>query len=206
MPRYVIGAFAIALTAGHAHLWAGITPYSTRSAFNTAAGPLGIEDFESFTPTENAFLGTYFDFGAFYAMNESNSTAAGGDIRWPGTVNGSVEIVGSIFIGGAQFHMIFDQPITALGFDADNLADQRFDDIIFNNTAGDIVQVHDAIDEVRFWGFISDTPFTSITIRQTGGLNQDGFRFDDIAYSIPSPAGVPMLVSALLVRLRRHRA
>lgn len=184
---------------------AAITQYSTRVAFNAAAGPLGLQDFESFTPAENAFLGAFFDFGDFSAMNESNSTSAGGDIRSPGAVNGSVEIVGSIFINGARFIMTFDQPITALGFDADNLADQRFDDIIFNNADGNTVPVHDAIDQVRFWGFISDTPFTSITIRQTGGTNQDGFRFDNIAYSVPAPGTAGVLCGLALFTGRRRR-
>lgn len=200
-------ALAMVCTASvSAH--AVITSYSTRATFNAAAGALNLQDFESYTPATNIFLGTPYDFGDFSALNDANT--GGGTIRFPGLVNGSIEIEGSIRIGGAEFHLTFDYPITAIGFDADNLADQRFDDLIFNNSSGDVVGIHDSADRVRFWGFISDTPFTDLTIRQTGfgsgGGTTDGFRFDDMAYSAPAPGAAVVGLMAWACHRRRRRA
>lgn len=186
---------------------ASITQYSTRAAFNSASGATVIQSFNSFAPTVNAFNGHAFDFGDFSAINGVNSSA-GGSIVSPGVVNGSVEILGVTKIANAQITFTFDFPITALGFDADNFADQRFESLIFDNAAGDTVVVFDAVDQVRFWGFTSDTPFTTLTVRQTGfsagGTNSDGFTIDDVTYT-PTPGAAALLGLGGLVASRRRR-
>ncbi len=199
----VTGTLALS-SAAHA----SITQYSTRATFNAASGATVIQSFNSFTPTVNAFNGHSFDFGDFSAIDGVNSSA-GGSIVSPGVVNGSVEILGVVGIGRGELTFTFDFPITALGFDADNLADQRFDTLIFDNAAGDTVVVFDAVDQVRFWGFISDTPFTTFTIRQTGfsagGSNSDGFTIDDVTYT-PTPGAAALLGLGGLMASRRRRS
>ncbi len=202
----VIVALAGALCA-HATVSAAITSYSSRAAFTSAAGSVSTQDFNSFAAQANAFEGVSFDFGDFSALNGVNASN-GGDITSPGDVNGTTAIAAYLGIGGSQFSMTFDHPITALGFDANNVADQRFDDFLFNNGAGDVVAVHDPIDQTRFWGFISDTPFTTLTVRQVsfgaGGTSTDGFRVDDVTYSVPSP-GVVVVLGAAGTLWRRGR-
>lgn len=199
-----VGGLAALCTTSHA----AIIQYSSRAAFDLAAGPTLLQDFESFIPASNAFHGVSFDFGDFAAFNDANS-AGGGHIAAPGVINGSAEILGVVTLAGAQFRLTFDFPIVALGFDTFNLADQRFDDLVFNNSTLDVVSVHDPIDQTRFWGFVSDTPFTTITIRQTGfgagGGDTDGFRIDNVAYT-PAPSGaVALLGAAAVASLRRRR-
>jgi hypothetical protein len=59
----------------------------------------------------------------------------------------------------------------------------------------------------EFWGFISDTPFTSVQLVGGGGTNQQNYCLDDMVYSqVPEPgtlclAGVGLL--GLLVVRRR---
>ena len=188
---------------------ASITQYSNRAAFESAAGTFVVEDFESFGPTNNAFYGTACDFGDFAAENDTTSGGVGGDIVATGAINGSIEIVGVVTLSGGEFRLTFDSPIIALGFDTYNLADQRFDDLVFDNASGDVIAVHDPIDQTRFWGFISDTPFTSMTIRQTGfgvgGGSTDGFRFDNVTYT-PSPGAMfPIALLMLAHQTMRSR-
>ncbi len=189
---------------------ATVVQYSSRAAFSGAAGALDAQDFESFAPTPGAFRGVSFDFGRFSAINQVVTTAPNaGSIIAGGLVNGTNEIVCSVALSGQTFRITFDHAITAFGFDASNLADQRFDNLEFNNTAGDVIAVHDAIDQTRFWGFISDTPFTTFVVRQTGfgsgGGATDGFRIDNMAFTaVPMPTAI-LLAAPALAALAAHR-
>ncbi len=193
---------AVLLMCG-AHAPAAIVQYSSRTLFGSAAGSTTTESLNSFAPQVNAFENVWFDFGDFSGRNGTN-TSFGGDITNLGTIDGTIEIWGFLKIGGATLEFVFDSPITAIGFDANNLADQRYVDIIFDNADGDVVAVHDPVDQIRFWGFVSDTPFTSITFRQTGfdpgiGTDMDGILFDNFEYSaaiVPLPGGAAMACAA----------
>jgi hypothetical protein len=201
MNRTILFVSTFSLTIAATNADAVIVSYSNRPLLNAAAGALTTQNFNSFPPGTNVFLGVPYDFGDFSALNDANP-AGGGDIINPGTVNGSTEIVGTSTLAGAKFTLMFDFPITALGFDALNLADQRNDNLIFNNATADVVAILDPVDQTRFWGFISNTPFTTFTIQQigfiAGGGPTDGYRIDDVTYST---AAVPEVSSFLLVGL-----
>jgi hypothetical protein len=50
-----------------------------------------------------------------------------------------------------------------------------------------------------FWGFISDTPFTSVKLMGGGGSNQQSYQLDNMVYSpVPVPAAVWLFGSGLL--------
>lgn len=208
--KNILGFFvtSFALSSGAT---AAITQYSSHAAFQSATGPLSVQDFESFASASGIFRGVAFDFGDFSGFNGANTGSAfGGDILSPGSVNGSTEIFGVVKIGAADFVLTFDAPIYAIGFDCDNLADQRTDHIIFNNAQSDVVVVTDPIDQVRFWGFVSDTPFTTFTIRlvthSVGGSPTDGFTIDDLCHTpVPSPGGAGLVLLALPIVTRRRR-
>lgn len=209
--RSAVAAAAILALICPLHASSAIVQYSSRAAFTAAAGAVTIEDFESFTPNATAFRNTIFDFGDFTGYNGPHSgTGFGGDIYAPGTVNGSTDIIVVLGTSGARLDLVFDYPITAIGFDAEQMADQRHDEILFNNLAGDVVPVTDPIDQVRFWGFISDTPFTTFTMRQTGwgtgGGPTDGFHIDDLTYNVPEPGAAAFMIVALLAAYRRRNA
>ncbi|MDX2458330.1 MAG: VPLPA-CTERM sorting domain-containing protein, partial [Gammaproteobacteria bacterium] len=51
----------------------------------------------------------------------------------------------------------------------------------------------------EFFGFISDTPFTSVKLIGGGGSNQQNYSLDDMVYSaVPVPAAVWLFGSGLL--------
>ncbi|MCG8589583.1 MAG: PEP-CTERM sorting domain-containing protein [Proteobacteria bacterium] len=189
---------------------AAIIQFSDRATFEAAAGAVTVQDFEGFAPQADAFEGAPFDFGDFSAFNDPNGFS-GGDIAVPPVANpefGTTNVIfGATFIGGTIFQLTFDSPISAIGFDGGELADQRTDQVIFDNTAGDVVTISDSVDQLRFWGFISDTPFTTFTISQigfgAGGGNGDGFSVDNLTYAVPEPA-TGLLVALGLALLRRR--
>jgi hypothetical protein len=58
-----------------------------------------------------------------------------------------------------------------------------------------------------FWGFISDTPFTSVELIGGGGTNQQNYRLDNMVYSqVPEPGTLWLLSGGLigLVASRRR--
>lgn len=58
----------------------------------------------------------------------------------------------------------------------------------------------------EFWGFISDTPFTSVKLVGGGGTNQQNYRLDDMVYSpIPEPTTLSLLTLLGGLAMSRHR-
>ena len=56
-----------------------------------------------------------------------------------------------------------------------------------------------------FWGFISDTQFTSVKLAGGGGTNQQNYNLDDMVYSqVPEPATMSLLALGALAMIRRH--
>ena len=59
----------------------------------------------------------------------------------------------------------------------------------------------------EFWGFVSDTPFTSVTLVGGSGSNQQNYSLDDMVYSpVPEPATLSLLAAGLgglLIRRKR---
>jgi hypothetical protein len=50
----------------------------------------------------------------------------------------------------------------------------------------------------EFWGFVSDTPFTSVELIGAGGTNQQHYSLDDMVYSpLPEPGILWLLASVL---------
>lgn len=56
-----------------------------------------------------------------------------------------------------------------------------------------------------FWGFISDTPFTSVKLVGGGGSQQQNYRLDDMVYSqVPEPATMSLALLGGLATMRRR--
>ncbi|NJM54721.1 MAG: PEP-CTERM sorting domain-containing protein [Verrucomicrobiae bacterium] len=63
---------------------------------------------------------------------------------------------------------------------------------------------------IRFFGIVSDNPFTSITITGPGLTTGDGVVFDQTSFVVPEPRSALLLLTgslaALILRWRRHPA
>lgn len=62
----------------------------------------------------------------------------------------------------------------------------------------------------EFWGFISDTPFTSVKLIGATGSNQQHYQLDDMVYSpVPEPGTLSLLLAGALIgisfAIRRRR-
>jgi hypothetical protein len=58
----------------------------------------------------------------------------------------------------------------------------------------------------EFWGFVSDTPFTSVQLVGGSGTNQQNYRLDNMVYSpVPEPATMGLLALGGLAVIRRRR-
>ena len=59
----------------------------------------------------------------------------------------------------------------------------------------------------EFWGFISDTPFTSVQLIGGSGTNQQNYSLDDMVYShVPEPTAMSVLaLGGLSMVLRRRK-
>lgn len=58
----------------------------------------------------------------------------------------------------------------------------------------------------NFWGFISDTPFTSVKLVGSTGDNQQNYSLDDMVYApIPEPASLALLGMSMMALVRRRR-
>ncbi|MEQ9411330.1 MAG: PEP-CTERM sorting domain-containing protein [Fuerstiella sp.] len=195
---------------------AAVIKYDSLSTFDANAGVVQTEDFNAFAPASGLFLASTFDFGDFSVIVTTDSPALGveGSVIGSGLVNGTVELgLGVEDDSSTETRFEFDQAITAFGFDAYDLADAgRVASLSFNNVSADSVSIADPLNgNTRFWGFVSDTPFTTISFTQVSGA-ADGFRLDNLVYSantaaVPEPGSlILMSVGAIsLIGYRRRQ-
>jgi hypothetical protein len=191
-------------------------PQSAASAANFvgAAGPLSLLTFEglapgavaSFSPAAGVTLSrTGDDYGA--NLTGVNNTTFG-------TVFGfNVTAGGATWFGAPEGTMTFtfDSPITAWGAFTTGTQTQFGPEILasFDNGTPQLMSIPpNSGGGVQFIGFISDTPFASITLSKvTGG---DAWGIDDVYYTTqatPEPATAALLAAGLLgLAARRRRA
>ncbi len=195
----------------------GAFPQSAASAagFVGAAGSLSLLTFEglapgavaSFSPAAGVTLSrTSTDFGANYTG--VNNTMAGG-----AAFGFNVTPGGATWFGAPAGTMTFafDSPVTAWGaFLTGTQASVAPETLAnFNNGAPQVVSIpSNSSGGVQFIGFISDTPFSSITLTNT---SNDAWGIDDVYYTTqtatPEPATAALLAAALLgLAARRRRA
>lgn len=162
---------------------AATTVYTDRAAFDLATGAnLTLEDFndrslDGFTLTSNS------------AQIIRNST-----LRDRPTA------------AGATTTYNFGSGISAFGADFDLSPGGSGNGLRFVLSTGEIVSQELSAPYVGFWGFVSDTFFTSVRVEAGSGPgiaethNVDNFSFGiaDPVAPIPLPAGLPLLFSALL--------
>ncbi|WP_372798797.1 PEP-CTERM sorting domain-containing protein [Pontiella sp.] len=84
----------------------------------------------------------------------------------------------------------FAGDVTAFSADFNFFADLRTSYFTLNNTANDTLDVYFNANEINNIGFVSDTPFTTITITSSA---TDGFSMDNLTYqAIPEPSSMAL--------------
>ena len=196
--------FAMGSSAGAAT----ITSFTDRATFNTAVGiPLTLETFNSFG-VETSFNITPLDVGDFTLsilgttpFNNKNFI----DIPPPQIsqfdVDGST-IANVTTTDTNSFEISFDSAITAFGADFASFNDGsvRSEIILAGETISPSVVGNL---DVRFIGFISDTPFLTVRFDSVGGV-RDGYGLDNVSFGssvspVPLAAALPLFGAGLAV-------
>ena len=184
---------------------AAIVTFTDRSTFEASAGTVTSEDFESQTVGTNLQNAT-IDLGDFTLSVASVFGTPFNLIDQSGFNAPNASIFAGIGLGdGETMTLLFDIAITSFGADFGALNDfvQRSQFEVL----ADILLAPILSGEASFFGFTSDTAFTSLVIR--GLPESDGFGIDNVTYSvapIPVPATLPLLALGLgLLAFMRRR-
>ena len=177
---------------------ASLSSYTDRTTFDGVVVLQTIEDFESYA-TDTPFHSSVVDVGDFtLSMSGAPDTSSYNyiDIAPAATsesdVNGSTNM--RVFTDGAasaNLTFLFDAPIKAFGADFRSLNDQinRTELVIGSDVLS--LPVTTGTGLFTFFGFTSDTAFTSVTFK---GLQNDVYGVDNVTYSaIPEPASLGLL-------------
>ncbi|SIN68091.1 PEP-CTERM protein-sorting domain-containing protein [Parasphingorhabdus marina DSM 22363] len=184
---------------------AAVTIFTDETAFDAAAGPTMLEDFNAFVAE------TRFDLAplvigdqTFSQVGSSNNPSQNyvGPFGTGFDVNGTPSVSGRISDGGSIF-ITFANAITSWGATFNEINDGVARSTLF--VAGEEIAPADG-----FFGFVSDTAFTSLEIRALAGRD-DGFAFDDVKFgaaAVPEPATWAFMIlgfGAIGGAMRRQR-
>ena len=182
---------------------ASVVFYLTQPSFQTATPTTLLEDFESFAPKDTALPSftsngvTYTGFaGAPFGNVWDASPGYNNFGAGVGTTTTSILTAN----GDEDFTMDFSSPYRAVGFDgylngSGPVAIQIFD------ISGLIFTLTDLrnLDNKEFYGFISDTPITSIRWTTTnGGQLNTGVDNILVGTAVPEPSTLALIGMALL--------
>jgi hypothetical protein len=190
-----VAAWLLAATATPGH--AQFTTFTSRAAFDAAAGPLVTESFAAPFALVPVAGGTFGFIGgsATFDANHGGMTFGGGDIF------GEVHPAAA---GAPQFlRFTFAGPVMAFGADFSLFDDPSI--LLRALVGGATFDVGEG-----FFGVVSTTPFTTVEIRDP--TVESFFVMDDLSFSasaVPEPGTVSLLLVGLTVAtaaLRRRAA
>ncbi len=205
MKKVVLSVLLLGIVGTSAE--AAVTVYTDRTSFNTAVGPIVLENFNSFA-SETPFHTTALDVGDFtLSMTGSPNTGARRNkidlppYEWSVSDIDGTNVVNVLTILGDSLFITFDSPITAFGADFAAFNDGHLRTTIVVSTEV-LNPPATAGNDVRLFGFTSDTPFTVVEAR---AVDNDGYAIDNVSYSVvPEPAMICLLgLGGLLLRRRK---
>ncbi|HEY0446857.1 MAG TPA: PEPxxWA-CTERM sorting domain-containing protein [Allosphingosinicella sp.] len=213
----IFAAAAVSLASLSAPAASAIIVYTDRAAFGAAAGFLQTETFNGFT-SDTSFQTAALDVGAFTLAGFGPSQFDRNFIDIPPPLAPPFDIDGTAVVNAVThtssgFDIFFDSPISAFGADFAALQNgfARTQIIVAGQSLQPPVQ---AADTLQFYGFTSDTAFTSVRFIGTG-LNDsitDGFSMDNVSFGgVPEPATWLMMIGGFgmiggALRRRRRQA
>ncbi len=183
-----------------------------RSAWEAQVGPVASETFEVDIAQADVldFASGIESVASGLGNDPANHRVSGG--RFSGTLR----TAGSSAPGYLTFVWTFPEPVTAFGADFFSIGGSREVSVQGSFDAGlesfDLRALFGADGGVDqgFFGIVSATPFSSITLVALGSIDSnDAFTVDDVVIGLPEPAGTGVLALAavgLIVRLRRSPA
>ncbi len=187
-------AWVTLLIAGAGQTHAGIiSTYGSRSSFDTAVGPTTLETFNSLSEITNVPVPGGLDVGPFTIERTAsfpayiNPTPAS-----PFDVDGTTNFQTNTY-ADHDLTLVFDAPITAFGADFAGFNDSELrTNILVDGLAVDVTLTKG--NAVRFFGFDTDTPFTTITFQ---GVQSDAFAMDNVSFAavatVPEPSSLALL-------------
>jgi hypothetical protein len=185
MKKMLLGFLMFQLMAGTAHALT-LTTYTDFAAWNAAAGTSTLEDFND----ENLGPFTTRDFGDFTATlynQRNNYTPSITEKIWRLELRKELRL--PQLDSDSYTQLLFESPITALGFDWRN-TDDSYDDIEMN-ISGQIFEFGEAW-HYGFYGVVATSgTFDAIDFGYTATGNYDDLQFgyiDNIRYhTVPEP-------------------
>lgn len=196
MKSFIVAAFLGLFAA--APVAAATTSYTNATAFAAAAGTLQVENFAG--EVRGSSLAGTRDWGGFTTTLNSELTGplfnvVGG----PASLNAAGLTGTNLQVGllqGETFTFTFASAITAFGALFANVNDFGLRSSFSGGGSTDWLPAVNRFG-ARFFGIVSDTPFTTVTI--TGGLFSEGFGIDNVRWALAPPTPVPLPASGVLL-------
>jgi hypothetical protein len=196
---------AAAVIAAASPAFAAVTAFTDRGSFNAAAGALATETFNSVV-ADRSFNNKTIAFQGFTVRGDDPLGQAGGNnyidvtplnnaLSPPNfSVDGTTLLNAVVFPNSTSVTFTFSRAITAVGFDTRRM--QNLPTLMQISVGGETF-----IPGVLplFLGYVSDTPFTTLTFSgQAGAEFGDSFSIDNFSFSanaVPEPASWAMLIA-----------
>ncbi len=209
MRKMILVAAAI-VTASAAQ--AAPTLYFTSASFTAAVGATTLTDFNGFG-SDTSFQSVSVDAGAFsllgFGFQYDRNFIDAAPVQFSDFNVDGTTVVNAVSDQAAGLTITFDAPVIAFGADfrAINTTGAEVN-FVFNGITVNIGQNNTYN---GFFGFVSDTPFTSLTL--TGGFG-DGYSFDNVLTAnagpaVPEPATWAMMIGGFALAgatMRRRKA
>lgn len=198
--RYALFVMAAGLCAAPAF---ATTTYDNQADFYANAGMLSVEDFESHAPGDpGGGALPFIDFGLFEATSNPDALKI---LQGPFFGNHNTTPGGSKYLSldtdvgfvSADLTLVFDAPIIEFGVYIVDAEDGGF--VTVGGSTYNVLGGPDGVE--RYFGIISDTPFT--TIRIDMGDTDSHWSVDDVAFTIPTPGTLALLLTGALAVRRR---